>query len=480
MPIKNKNTIRVGILGAGVSGLSTHYYLKKWCDENRLPVEISVIEKTQYVGGVIRTESKSGFILEHGPDCFLTEKLSALDFMDELGLRNELIPTKAQYRKSYILKRNMLYPVPEGLYLMAPGKLFPFLGSPLLSWKGKLRTLLEPFVPRRSSKTMFEDESLASFVKRRFGLEMLEQIAQPMIAGIYTADPNELSLQSTMPRFLEWEKNYGSVLKALLHHKPQKGTSGPRYSLFSSFIDGMATLTNKLAEFVPENNLFLNHTFNDLSWKQNKKQWNVETKTQSFDFDLLISCLPSYEIIPKLNRSHASENFSQTIDYASSAVLHFAFRTMALTKPFGGIGFVVPFKENKDIMACSFLSHKFQNRAPEGMTLVRVFCGGKLNEKQLDKTDSELTDRSLKELEAILGLTEQPLFSTVHRWTKRMPQYVIGHQKKIDSLNEYVHQLPAFYLCGNYFNGVGIPDVIAQAKMTSERVLSYLQKTMRS
>lgn len=464
--------VRIGILGAGVSGLTLNYYLKKLLAQRQVSSDISLIEKSFRPGGVIWTEDKDGFTLEHGPDCFLSEKKTALELVDDLGLTTELVGTRPEFRRSYILKGNALHPVPEGLYLMAPTKLWPFAFSPLMSLKGKIRALKEPFISKRTPKDG-EDETLAAFVRRRFGQELLEAVAQPMIAGIYTADPEQLSLKSTMPRFQQLEQTYGSVIRGLIKQKMRAGTSGPRYSLFVSFQSGMGAFTQKLLSHVTLPRIYLNQDSSEIRFDGRK--WLVSmNKDVSEEFDLLVSCLPAYEITKLLSRQFDEVQKLTTPDYASTAILHFAFENRQLGRPFGGMGFVVPHREKKIIMAGSFLSHKFLNRSPENHVLIRVFCGGKLNENLMTLSDEHLTASALSELRQILSIDGSPLFSTVKRWSRRMPQYTVGHSQRIQDFEKTVSNIPQFYASGNFFSGVGIPDVIEKAKKTAERLVSEL------
>lgn len=459
-----RKPLHVGIVGAGLSGLVFHHYLRQRFAGAGLPLVTTMLEAGSSVGGVIQTERRDGFTLEHGPDCFITDKPQAIELARELGLEARLISTRARYRKSYIAKGNALHPVPEGLYLMAPTRMAPFLLSPLMSLRGKLRALAEAFVPRRRDGA---EESLSAFVERRFGREMLERVAQPMIAGIYTGDPERLSLAATMPRFLQLEREHGSVIRGLLRSAMRKGTSGPRYSLFMSFDGGMNVLTSRLLEASYPTRLLLNapaRRINPLAGDR----WKIHADTEDIEVDALCVCTPGHEAFGLVEDTE--------LESSSVAILHFAFQRAQLGVDFDGMGFVVPSVERRDVLACSFLGHKFDGRAPEGYELIRVFCGGKLNEPLLERSDAEIAAAALRELRAWLKISGEPAWSTLKRWQRRMPQYNLGHSARTQKRSEQAAKFPTAFFCGNYFDGVGMPDVIRRAKATAEQAFAALTR----
>ena len=451
--------LHVGILGAGLSGLALHHYLKESFSKANRPIVTTLIEAGPRVGGVIQSEAKDGFLLEHGPDCFITDKPQGLELCNQLGLETSLRPTIERYRKSYIARGDRLHPVPEGLYLMAPTQMAPFLLSPLVSVPGKIRALAEPWI--RSNVTD-EDESLASFVRRRFGQEMLDRVAQPMIAGIYSGDPEKLSLRSTMPRFLEMEKKHGSVLRGFMRSPVRKGTSGPRYSLFMSLREGMSELTSTLLTRSHPTRILLNTSVRSVE-SLSKDRWAIRLDGETLETDALCVCTPGHETFGLVE--------PEELDFASIAILHFAFESRQIRKPFGGMGFVVPSVENRNIIACSFLSHKFENRAPQGFELLRVFCGGKLNESIMERSDDEILASAAQELSVFLGIEGMPQWTTIRRWNRRMPQYNLGHEARARKRRDKESRYATAFFTGNYVDGVGIPDVVRNAKTTAERVL---------
>ncbi len=315
------------IVGAGLAGLTTAYKIQRYCLQRKLQAQIKLLEGSKHVGGVIQTEMRDDFLLEKGPDCFISEKPAALELVKELQIESELIGTQEEFRRSFILRGSKLYPVPEGLYLMAPSAILPFIKSPMVSWRGKIRMLLEPLIPPSKQSV---DESLGSFVRRRLGTEALERIAQPMIAGIYSADPERLSLKATMPQFLEMERQYKSVIRALMAkritRKNEKGTSGPRYSLFLSFKKGMFTLIDALQKSLGPEIIQTNSVVTKINKESGK--WIIGLASgQNLKSNVLCIALPAPKCSPLLqNQAPEIARILEQIEYTSIAIINFGYK----------------------------------------------------------------------------------------------------------------------------------------------------------
>ena len=459
---------KIAIIGGGISGLSLAYRLGKLTPHPT----IELFEKSSSLRGTIQTEIRDGFVLEKGPDGFIQQKTTVRDLARELGIEQELIGTQSTNRRSMILQDNRLVEVPDGFYLMSPAKIFPFLKSPLLSWSGKLRTLCEIFIPAKKND---EEESLANFVRRRFGKENLEKISQAMLGGIYTADPEALSMQAALPRFVEMEKKYGSVMKGILATMAsQGGVSGARYSLFGSFKNGMSTLVNTLAQNLTHTQIHLQCNVQSLTFEPSTKKWVLRTNDREVKFDHVALAIAPFQIAKFLTGLTLEEQkLLQSIHYASSAVFHFGFKEEQIQNKPSAVGFIVPNRENKHFIACSFVSDKYEHRAPQGYVLVRAFCGGALQEKHLDMDAHQLRNLVLQELRPILGIQGEPVLEDYAKWPQSMPQYTMGHIQRIESIRSTLSRFPNLHLLGNGYGGVGIPDLIDHAHQLVNQTMKY-------
>ncbi len=468
--------MRIIIIGGGITGLSAAHRLVELCSDKNLPLELLLLEGSHQLGGVIATRHSNGFLIEEGPDSFITTKLWAIELCRRIGLDSQIIQTNDENRRIFVLHRGRLIPLPDGFLMMVPTQFMSFLSSPLFSWHGKMRMLLDLVIPRARRSY---DETLASFVTRRLGREALERVAQPMISGIYTADPEKLSLRATMPRFLEMEEQHGSLIRAMLHEQKvaklmQKGESGPRYSLFVSLRQGMQTIVDTLAARLPEGSVKLNHSVKSL--ETNNQGWNViADQGRALHADGVIITIPSHcaaELVEGFNQSLAGD--LSKIEYASSAVINLAYKNKDIPHSLNGFGFVVPIVERRPLIACSFSSVKFAGRAPEGFRLLRCFVGGAIQPEILEQDDSELIETSHKELVDLLQIKGKPLFATVHRHPKSMPQYHVGHLELVAKINDKASKHSGLAFAGSAYSGVGIPDCIDSGQSAAEAVLKEI------
>jgi oxygen-dependent protoporphyrinogen oxidase len=447
----------VVIIGGGISGLAAAHRLS---EQN---VQVTVLEASHRLGGTIQTEERNGFLLERGPDSFISEKPQAVELAKRLGLESRLIQTNEQFRRSFIVRDGRLRPVPEGFQLLAPSRLWPFITSDIFSVAGKARMAADLLLPRKSTNGV-NDESLASFVRRRLGVEALDRMAQPMVGGIYTADPETLSLRATLPRFLEMEREHRSLILAMLRQgRAQKvGTSGARYSLFLSFDRGMQVLVDAVTRINAD--IRLNTPVKALRFDD--QRWAITTDNgEQFKADIVCLAVPAYVGASLLNDTHAAlANKLRQIKYASTATINFAYRRSAIAHPLNGFGFVVPFIEKRSLIACTFSSVKFSGRAPEGYVLLRAFAGGALQPDIFALDQSEMAGRVEADLRELLGINEAPLFVETAKWERSMPQYEVGHLERVNEIEKLVNELPGLTLAGNAYRGAGIPDCIRSGK----------------
>ena len=468
----------VGVVGGGITGLTAAYCLYQAAQQQNLPLELKLLEATDCVGGLIQTTTENGFVMERGPDAFITIKPWAFQLCQDLGIADQLISPNPNFPRSFIVRAGKLYPVPEGFYLMAPTALWPFVITPIFSWRGKLRMAMDLFLPPSVQDT---DESLEDFVVRRLGREAFERMAQPMIGGIYSANPKGLSLKATMPQFLQLEQRFGSIIRALVETTSARRAGGARYSIFRTFPTGMRTLVDRLVQTLPLSSVQTKVTVIGLRRQQGEEEdqtlpkWEIHCDDgQSLVVDAVCMALPAVQTA-KLLTSFVPEvaKLLKTIPYTSSATINLAFERSQIGHRLDGMGFVVPAIENQSITACTFSSLKFPYRAPEGKVLLRAFAGGALQQDLLERSDPDLLESVLSDLCQLLQIEGIPIFSRITRWTAS-PQYHLGHLDRISQIETEVSKIHGLELAGNAFHGIGIPDCVRSANQAAGAILQYL------
>jgi oxygen-dependent protoporphyrinogen oxidase len=468
---------RIVVIGGGISGLAAAHRLIELSPTAR----VTLLEASPRVGGTIHTDEREGFLLERGPDSFISEKPEALALAKRLGLESRLIETNPKHRRSFIVRNGRLRPVPEGFQLLAPSRIRPFLTTDIFSVFGKVRMAADLFLPRGNTNGV-SDESLSSFVRRRLGREALERMAQPMVGGIYTADPQTLSLRATLPRFLDMEREHRSLILAMLRkarsqaNAEKSGTSGARYSLFLSFDRGMEVLVQALEQKLTQVEIRRDTRVQSLSRNAASGTITIQTQTgETLEADAICLALPAYvaaELLTNVNPTLATQ--LNQIKYASTATINFAYRRDAIRHPLDGFGFVVPFVERRSLIACTFSSVKFAGRAPDGHVLLRAFVGGALQPEMFALDQAEMLARVEEDLRALLGIKEAPVFAEVAKWKNSMPQYEVGHLDRVREIESELAQVPGLTVAGNAYRGAGIPDCIRSGEAAAERLASAL------
>jgi len=471
-------TPRVIVVGGGIAGLAAAHRLSELAQKNSLGLEILLLEATGRLGGPIATERVGDFLVEAGPDSFISEKPAALRLCERLGLTSRLLSTQTEYQKIHVVHRGKLEPLPEGFFLLAPTRLWPFVQTPLFSWTGKLRMARELFIPRR---TIADDESLGSFVRRRFGQEALERVAQPLVGGIYAADPDELSLGATMPRFKEMERQRRSVIQAMWSEQRKRarnreGGSGARWSLFVTLSDGMQELVDTIEKSLPATCVHLNRRVASVSQEERTGQWRLTTADgERLIADAVILATPAFQSSAILStQAKGAADELNSIGYASTATVSLAYRRAEFARPPESFGFVVPIIERRSIMACTFSSLKYPGRAPGEHVLLRAFVGGAL-QPQLFEADDLLMEKTVRgELASLLGITSQPLFARIWRHPRSMPQYRVGHQARVERIENSIRKFPTLALAGSAYHGVGISDCVRSGEEAAERIVAAI------
>ncbi|MEO2029745.1 MAG: protoporphyrinogen oxidase [Fuerstiella sp.] len=465
---------RVAVIGGGISGLAAAHRLT----ELDSPFDIVVLESGDRPGGVLATESVDGFHIESGPDSMLSQLPWGIDLCRRIGFTDRLVGTSDQHRHTWIVHSGRLLALPDGLAIMAPSRIWPTVRSPILSVLGKLRLACEPFVSRRSAAT---DESLADFACRRVGREAFERLVQPLVSGIYMADPQQLSIQAALPRFVEMESKHGSLIRAARRAaKSKKATptgdsSSPLpTSMFVAPRDGMGSFVSALTERLPSGSIRLRTTVKHLS-RQSDGGWRLsgDCDSNGFDesFDAVIVATPSDCAARLVRQTDASltDQLSH-LEQSGCIVVTLAFARKDVAHPLNGYGFVVPQVEQRDIIACTFSSVKYENRAPEGQVLLRVFLGGATRPELMELDDDAVLNTVLRELDDLLGIQGRPSLTRIARWPNVMPQYHVGHMDRIERIEAAVATIPHLELAGNSYRGVGIPHCIRSGEQAAERI----------
>jgi oxygen-dependent protoporphyrinogen oxidase len=473
---------RIAVIGGGISGLAAAHRLT----ELNPACQLALYERRPRLGGALWTKHEEGYQVEQGVDNFITTLPWGLDLCRRLGLEDELVQTNPQFRKTYVVRNGRLHKLPDGFLMMAPTRMWPLVVTPILSPLGKLRCALEYFLPPHRHDT---DESVATFVRRRLGREAYERLVEPLVSAVYAADLDKLSIEATLPRFRQMERDYRSVVRAMRHQmkvrrrEGQTGVeSGPRFSMFVTLRRGLTSLVDAIVDRLPDGAPRTGTAVDRLEPKAGG--WRVWTsdggaggssQATHEDFDSVIMAAPSH-VAADLLRPHDATLADDlaTITHSGTAILSFAFDRVQIAHPLDGMGIVVPGVEKSPILACSLSSQKYVHRAPEGRTLLRVFVGGARYPEMVEMPENELRPRVLGELAQLLGIDGQPIYSSLARWPRTMPQYYVGHKELVERIEKRAAALPNFALCGNAYRGVGIPDCVHAAEQAAEHAIDIV------
>ncbi|MES2221574.1 MAG: protoporphyrinogen oxidase [Acidobacteriota bacterium] len=463
------------IIGGGITGLSTAFYLQQNAPND---IQTTLIESSPRLGGKILSAHQDGFTVECGPDSFITQKPAAITLCRDLGLADQLIGS-SMGKPTYVWNRGELDPIPEGMMLMAPTMMLPFLRSRLISWPGKIRMGLELLIPRREKSG---DESLASFTRRRLGGEALEKIAAPLMAGIFAADPEKLGLQSTFPMFLEMEKQHGSLLRGILKRNraksrtPVAGGSKPKPSpMFMTLQGGLEQLVEALVARLQQQTVLLDRKVIGVNRVLDRYQIDLHDGTPLWA-DEIVFATPAditAELIRGMDPVLAFK--LRGIRHVSTATVSLAFKRRDLKAPLNGNGFLVPHSAKRRITACSWSSQKFSHRAPDAFELIRVFIGGARAEFLAEQDEAALIQIAREELFAIMGIDAEPVLAKAHRWSKASPQYDVGHGERIAEIERLAGWHPGLHLAGAAYHGAGIPDCISSGMKVAGTIADRLK-----
>jgi len=461
---------RLAIVGGGISGLAAAYALE---EKRRAGVEVEYVlyEASARFGGVLVTDKVDGCILEAGADSFLTEKPWAIELCKKIGLGDQLIGSNDADRKTYILVKGKLIEMPDGLMFMIPTKLTPTVMSPLFSMQAKLRMAREWFHPPRKAT---EDETVAAFVERHYGPEMVDRLADPLLSGVYGGEASQLSVRAVLPRFAEMEAKHGSLGRAMLAARAAMARAPktkPR-PLFTSLQEGMQQMVDALVAALDASSLKTGTPVQAISPEAGG--WVVSAGLQSDQFDSVIVALPTHAAAALLQRSPDLAAELAAIQYSSSVTVALGYGKQVRDALPPGFGFLVPRSEGKRILAATFVHNKFPHRAPDDRAILRCFLGGARGEQMLALSEDQILIIVRQELQQILSLKAEPLFTRVFKWKGAMAQYGVGHLDRLDRIETLRKKLPGLALAGNGYSGIGVPDCVRTGTVAVEEMLKGL------
>jgi oxygen-dependent protoporphyrinogen oxidase len=462
----------VAIVGGGISALACAVVLK----ERGVP--FTVFEKEKAGAGKLRTESVGDFLIETGPDSFLPEKPWTVQLIQKVGLEEQMLCSNDGHKGTFIFSGGRLHRLPEGVMLMVPTMILPMLRSPLISWPGKLRMGMDLVIPARKAGG---DESLESFVGRRLGRECLEKIAEPLVAGIHTSSPDNMSVLATFPRFVEMEKKHGSLIHAMMaamkNAPPQNPDSRPM-TYFMSMKRGMQQLSDGCVRFIGHENILYGVEVS-----------RIEKTAAGFRLSLAASGLhpsslvphPSYDVVVLATPSYVTAGLVRELDpalagclsaieWSSSGNVSLAFRKADLKAGLPGFGFIVPKVEDRKINAATWSSIKWSGRAPDDHVLVRAFVGGGHHEELVSLPDDELLATVRSGLLEIAGIEAEPVLTRIHRWHRSMPKYTVGHLDRVAAIEAEVAKHPGLHLIGCSYKGIGIGDCVRSGFDAADKI----------
>lgn len=483
---------RVVIVGGGVTGLTTAYRLLKRSSEGGPKVEVTVLEGRDELGGNIRTERRDGLVIDGGPDAFVVAKPHATALCKELGLGERLIGTTTRNRKVYILHGGRLHALPEGMVLAVPSRVLPMARTRLLSWTAKARMALELVLPKRSDAG---DESLGDFIRRRLGREVAERIAEPLLGGIYAGDVDALSARSTFPQLVELEDRHGSLIRGVLAQRRERaraaatraqgdrGGKGEQPTVFHSLVGGMGELTDTLAAAIRRfgGDLRTGTRVDRIASPSSAagdpaSRFLVEARGPSGDLftlpaDDLLLALPAYAAAHAVRDLDADlAALLRAVPYESTATVILGYRRADVPHALDAVGLIIPKSERRRALAATFVTSKWEHRAPADVALIRIFVGGHRDARAIEQSDAALIDLAKDELAALLGVRADPILARVFRYERGSAQPVVGHADRVRRVRERAALHPGLYLAGAAFDGVGIPDCVRQANEVAARI----------
>jgi oxygen-dependent protoporphyrinogen oxidase len=459
---------RIAVVGGGIAGLAAAYELTKHARKRKLDLSLDIYESRDRLGGVILTEREGDYVLDAGPDAILTLKPAALQLCRELGLEEEIIPTRDEHRGVALYSRGKLRALPYGTGSSTLRKLEAYVTSGVVSWGAKLRMGADLLLPRGRAP---EDESMADFFGRRLGREAVERIIDPLIAGIYSGDPYRLSIYSTFPRFPQLVAKKRSLLLSMLKAPQSSRSDGRTLPVFCSLREGLGQLVEELIYHLDDSQIVLGSDIRSV--RKTAAGYAVLTEGGEHDgYSDVVLSIPAWATARVLSDEFASlKALMGSVRYVSSGTVFFAYRRSDLGDRLRGYGFLVPNCEGRRINGATWITNKFQHRSPEDGFLVRCFVGGDRTAEQLEMDDEVLVRVCREELRDIAGLTAEPIFNRVYRWKQSNPQYDVGHAARSREIDAELAKHQGLHVTGSGFRGIGLPDCVKDGRETARRLL---------
>jgi protoporphyrinogen/coproporphyrinogen III oxidase len=455
---------RVIIIGGGISGLSTAYYLAKQ------GIPSTIVERRARLGGVISTDLVEGCVLDAGPDSFISIKPWATELIRELGLGDEIIGSNDHLRVTYLLRHGRMVPLPDGLMMMVPTRILPMLSTPLLGWPTKIRMGLE--LLRRPQGTPVPDRSVADFIRDHYGQESVDYLAEPLLSGVYGGDPEKLSVSSVLTRFAEMEARYGSLTRGVLTERRRASHRAPSGPLFVTLKRGLGVLIDAALRAAGGHLDVLTGTAETATPAGGA--WRVRVNGEWIESQHLVLACQAYEAAEVIESAAGDlAAILSEVQYTSSMTVSLGFRKPEFCQPLDGFGILVPKRERQTIMACTWVGTKFPDRVPDTHVVLRCFLGG-------DDVQAESDERVLKlvraDLRRMLNLDTTPAFARIARWPRSMAQYTVGHDRRVKQIETSLAALPGLHLAGNAYHGIGVPDCVRMGKQAAATIAASVRE----
>ncbi|MFP3917260.1 protoporphyrinogen oxidase [Lysinibacillus telephonicus] len=458
---------KVAVIGGGITGLTTAFYLQRYAQQNNLPVDVVLIESSLRVGGKIQTLRKDGFIIERGPESFLDYMNSVRDLAKDLGIEKEMVSNNDG--QTYVAVGSQLYPIPSNLMFGGALEVSSFITSGLFSLSGKVRAAGDLLLPKTREE---EDEPIGDFFRRRFGKEVVENLVEPLLAGTFAGDIDHLSIQSMFPQFYQLEKQYRSLILGL--KKSGLSQSKDYIKSYQTFKNGLETLIESLESQLLPNSVLKGIKVESIDKLSDGSIQVYFNNIAPLKCDAVVMTTP-FNATKRIFNSYGLLEEMPDMNYATIATVTLAFKQEEIKRHKDAMNFFVSRNSDLAITTCTWCNHKWNNVAPDGYDMLRVYIGRVGDETIVELSDSDIEKTVLQDLKKAIGISEAPLFTVVTRWNQSMPQYTVGHEKRMEEIRQQIQtEFPKVKLVGSSYEGISIPSCVAQGKKAASDVLEEM------